>query len=430
MESSRMSEQPTERACRKTYREKLRPTPTQERELEHVLWRCRVLYNTALEQRITAWQRCHVCVTRYQQEAELKAIREAFPEYAAIHSHVLHDVLARLDKTYQAFFRRVQHGEKPGFPRFQGKDRYHSFTYKEYGNGSRLDNGYVVLSKIGRIAVRWSRPIQGTIKTVTISCEAHGWYVCYSCADVPTQPLPPSGRETGIDVGLKVFLITADGGRVANPRHYHRAERALKKAQQRVSRRTKGSTRRRTAVQMLAKRHQHVRRQRCLRQDFRHKTALDLVRAYDTIYVEAIQPANLSRRPQPKPEENGTGGYEHNGARLAAGLNNSIHDAGWRHFLSLLSILAYTAACAGKRVEVVPAAYTSQDCSGCGERIDKSLSVRTHVCTHCGLILGRDLNAARNIQWCGQRLRGVAGRPAVAAVAAVAGAMNREPAAL
>ena len=94
-----MSEQPTDRTCRTTDKEKLRPTPTQERALEHVLWHCRSLYNTALEQRITAWQHCHVCLTRYQQEAELKAIREAFPDYAAIHSHVLQDVLARLDKT-------------------------------------------------------------------------------------------------------------------------------------------------------------------------------------------------------------------------------------------------------------------------------------------------------------------------------------------
>jgi transposase len=107
-----MSDQPT---CRKTYKEKLRPTPAQERTLEQVVWRCRTLSNTALEQRITAWQRCHISVTRFQQEAELKAIRAEFPEYAALHSHVLQDVLARLDKTYQAFFQRKQAGKKAGF---------------------------------------------------------------------------------------------------------------------------------------------------------------------------------------------------------------------------------------------------------------------------------------------------------------------------
>ncbi len=131
-------QQPTRR---KTYKEKLRPTPAQERALDEVLRRCRTLSNTALQQRLTAWQRCHVSLTRYQQEAELKAIRADLPEYAALHSHILQDVLARLDKTYQAFFRRVANGEQPGFPRFQGRTRWHSFTYKEYGNGARLDNG-------------------------------------------------------------------------------------------------------------------------------------------------------------------------------------------------------------------------------------------------------------------------------------------------
>jgi putative transposase len=227
---------------------------------------------------------------------------------------------------------------------------------------------------------------------------------------VPTAPLPLTGRETGIDVGLKVFLVTADGQPVPNPRYYRKAEKALTKAQQRVSRRKKGSKRRRKAVQVLARKHQQVR---CLRCDFHHQTALALVPTYDTIYVEAIQPAKLSRRPAPKLDEKGT--YEHNGASRKAGLNKSIEDAGWHQFLSLL---ACKAACAGKRVEAVPPASTTQDCSGCGERIDTSLSVRTHVCTNCGLILDRDENAAKNIQWRGQRLRGVP---------ALAGAMNREP---
>jgi putative transposase len=384
---------------RKTFKEKLRPTPAQEAALGVVLWRCRTLDNTALEQRITLYRQRGISVSRDTQEAELKDLRAAFPEDAAGHSHVLQDVLARLDKTYQAFFRRVQNGEKPGFPRFHGKDRYHSFTYKEYGNGARLENGYLVLSKIGRIAVHWSRPLEGTPKTVTVSQEADGWYVAVSCAEVPAQPLPATGQETGIDVGLKVFLITAAGEAVENPRHYRRAERSLVKCQRRVSKRQKGSHRRRKAVCMLAKAHQHVRRQRA---DFHHKTALNLVRAYDTLYVEALQPANLSRRPAPRPD--GNGGYEHNGASRKAGLNKSMQDAGWRHFLT---ILAFKAAYAGKRVEAVPPAYTTQECSGCGERIVKSLSVRTHVCTHCGLILDRDENAANNILWRGQRLRGL-----------------------
>src|SRR6516162_654523 len=186
----------SETAVRKTCKEKLRPTPVQERALDAVVWRCRDLYNTALEQRIIAYQRRRVSVSRYEQEAELKDIRTEFPEYAAIHSHILQDVLARLDKTYQAFFRRLQWGEKAGFPRFKGRNRFHSFTFKEYGNGARLDSGSLVLVTIGRISMHWSRPLQGTPKTVTISREADGWYVAISCADIPVRPLPSTGQET------------------------------------------------------------------------------------------------------------------------------------------------------------------------------------------------------------------------------------------
>jgi putative transposase len=227
----------------KTYKEKLR-SPAQERALDEVLWRCRDLYNTALEQRITAYQR-RVSVSRFAQEAELKDIRAAFPEYAAIHSHVLYDALARLDKTYQAFFRRVQLGEKASFPRFKGRNRYHSFTFKEYGNGASLDSGVLVLSKIGRIRVQWPRQIEGTPRTVTISKEADRWYVAISCADVPVQPLPPTGQETGIDLGLESFATLADGARILTPGCYHKAEWYLAKCQRRVPRRKKGSHRRR-----------------------------------------------------------------------------------------------------------------------------------------------------------------------------------------
>src|SRR5678815_3403568 len=281
----------TQTVC-KTYKYKLKPTPQQERELGRVLGLCRWLYNTALEQRIVAYQRRHVSVTRYQQEAELKEIRATFHEYAAIHSHVLQDVLARLDKTYQAFFRRVKAGEKAGFPRYQARTRWHSFTYKEFGNGAGLDNGFIVLSKIGRIAVRWSRPIEGTPKTVTISREADGWYVCFSCADVPIQPLPPTGQETGIDLGIEAFATLSDGTRILHPGWYRKAERALKTAQRRVARRKKGSNRRRKAVALLARAHLTVRR---ARQDFYHKTALAFVRANDTIFHEDLQTANMLR---------------------------------------------------------------------------------------------------------------------------------------
>jgi putative transposase len=364
---------------RKTFTYKLIPTPAQERAMAFVLRRCRELYNAGLQEHRDAWRMRGVSVTQAMQSAQLPGIKDIRPEYQDIHSQVLQEVLTRLDRAFQAFFRRVKQGGKPGYPRFQGANRYQSFTYKQFGNGATLDNGVLVLSKIGRIGVRWSRRLAGTPKTITISREADGWYACISCAAVPCASLPMTGQETGIDLGLESFATLADGRPIANPRIFRVAEMALKRAQRRVSRRKQSSHRRRKAVALLAKAHQTVRRARA---DFHHKTALHLVRAYDIIYHEDLQTANLLKNHH---------------------LAKSIADAGWSAFLG---ILAFKAVCAGKRAVAVPPAYTSQTCSGCGVLVAKGLSVRWHECPACGTSLHRDHNAAKNIERAGQALRG------------------------
>ncbi len=234
-----------QQSVRKTYQYKLKPTPEQERALDRTLMLCRHVYNAAVGERREAWRLRGVSVNYYQQQAELPGIKEAMPEYAEVNAQVLQDVVLRVDRAFQAFFQRMRERRTPGYPRFHGRDRYHSFTYPQVGEhgGARLDggtdNGFLVLSKIGRIAVRWSRPIEGTPKTVTVSREADGWYVCFSCADVPAQSFPATGQETGIDLGIEAFATLSDGTRIFHPGWYRKAERALKTAQRRVSRRKK-----------------------------------------------------------------------------------------------------------------------------------------------------------------------------------------------
>jgi putative transposase len=196
---------------------------------------------------------------------------------------------------------------------------------------------------------------------------------------VPAKPLPAAGQETGIDLGLEAFATLADGTRIFSPGCYRKAEQALKTAQRRVSRRKKGSHRRRKAVAMLAKAHQRVRRQR---QDFHHKVALRLLRENDTIYHENLQTANMLKNHH---------------------LAKSISDAGWAAFLTILSVKA---ACAGRSVVAINPAFTSQMCSRCGVMVQKGLSVRWHVCPACETALHRDHNAARNIEQAGQALQG------------------------
>jgi putative transposase len=369
-----------QQSMRKTYKYRLEPIPQQAQKLETVLSRCRMLYNVALEQRKIWWERGQgVGANYYQQKAELPSLKAECPEFGEVHAHVLQNVMARLERAFQAFFRRVKTGKTPGYPRFQGKGRYNSFTFPEYGNGAVLDGDVLSLSKIGRIRTRLHRPLEGVPKTVTISREADGWYVSISCADVPVSPLPLTGQEVGIDLGIEAFATLSDGTRIFSPGWYRKAERALKTAQRRVSRRKQGSNRRRKAVALLAKAHQKVQRQRM---DFHRKVVLTLVRENDVIYYEDLHTANMVKNHH---------------------LAKSIQDAGWSQFLS---ILAAKAAYAGKRVVAVPAAYTSQTCSGCGVMVSKGLSIRWHACPECGTSLHRDHNAAKNIERLGQSRRG------------------------
>jgi putative transposase len=315
---------------------------------------------------------------------ELPDLKTACPTCAEVNAQVLQDVLRRVEKAFQAFFRRLQVGERAGYPRFQGVRRYHSFTYPQYGGGAVLDGSVLSLSKIGRVAIRLHRPLEGTPKTVTISREADGWYACISCAEIPILPLPMTGKETGIDLGLESFLTLTDGTGIPSPRCYRNAESHLRRCQRRVARRKSGSNRRTKAVKLLAKAHSKVKRQR---QDFHHKTALQLVRQYDTVYFEDLQTATMVRNHS---------------------LAKSISDAGWSAFLA---ILVFKAAYAGKQAVAVPPAFTSQACSGCGVIVQKGLSVRWHACPNCGTSLHRDHNAALNILALGKNSSGAGQAP-------------------
>ena len=218
--------------------------------------------------------------------------------------------------------------------------------------------------------------------------------MAFSCADVPIQPLPATGQEMGIDLGREAFATLSDGTRIFTPGCHRKAEWYLAKRQRRVSRRKQGSQRRRKAVAIVAKAQQSVRRQRT---DFPHKTALQLLRQYDVIYHEDLQVRNLVKNHH---------------------LAKSIQDAGWSAFLAFLAILNFKAANAGRTVQALDPAFTSQACSGCGVLVRKGLSVRWHSCPACGTSLHRDQNAAKNRERRGQRLRGGVGLPA---------SENREP---
>lgn len=359
----------------RTYKYRLYPTKAQARTLDFLLWQGRTLYNAALEQRITVYKETGKGVSYYQQWAYFRDLRNANPDtLGQLNATSVQQMLRRLDKAFVAFFRRLKAGETPGFPRFKGRDRFHSLEYR-HGDGCKLRMGERVMlyiQNVGEVKVKYHRPLpdDAAIKHVVIKRRAHRWYACLML-DLPDPViLEHTGPAVGIDMGLSHLLALSDGTLVENPRWLRQSLAQLRVAQRRLARRQRGSARRRKAVAQVARLHERVANQR---RDFWHKLTRQLADTYSLIALEDLTLAFMTANHH---------------------LALSAHDAGLAEFQQLL---AYKAEEAGTQVVTVNPAYTSQACSGCGVVVKKDLSVRVHVCPDCGLTLDRDVNAARNI---------------------------------
>lgn len=347
------------------YKAKLSPSAIRSAEGQLALL-CE-LHNAAIEERREAWKR-RISITWYDQIKQLKDIRVDRPEFADIGAHVLQNALRRVDLAFKAFYRRSQQGKAPGYPRFRSWHRYDSLAFRA-GSGWKLQGRRLTLQGIGTAKLRLSRPVEGRIRTVTLRRDRCGdWWVSFSCDGIAPNVLPETGQNVGVDVGLASFLTTSEGEAVANPRPLVVADQKMRRTQRAISKQRKDGSNRRKRVNILARQHRRVQR---VRRDFHQKTALDLVRRYDIIGIEDLNVAGLKR------------------GRLA----RSISDAGWSSFTTILRDKAENA---GRLVIAVSPNGTSQLCSGCGATVKKTLADRIHSCS-CGLVLGRDENAARNI---------------------------------
>lgn len=382
----------------KTFRYRIYPTQAQAKTFTWILARCCELYNAALQERRDAWEMCRKSISYFDQSAQLPEIKEIRPEYKDIYARVLRDPLQRVNRAFKDFFSRVKNGKKPGYPRFMSNSRYDSFTYSQ--KGFLVENGRLVLSGIGHIKIKLHRPVQGKIKTCTVKREGDHWYACLACEVEGVIRTPYTDDVVGIDLGVSKLATLSTGDVIENPRHYRKAEKKLAKAQQSLARKKRGSNRRKKAVKVVARLHRKTRNQR---QDYLHQWSRRLVDTYETIVFEDIAPANLSKRPKPKQDEE-TGKHLPNGASAKSGLNKSILDAGWSQFITFCQ---YKAEYAGTvQVVLVDPRNTSQVCSGCGTLRKKTLDERWHSC-ECGCQLDRDHNAAINIKnlWLGQSLQ-------------------------
>ena len=370
---------------KKTYQFRIYPNKNHEVIMNRTLTTCRWLYNNSLAERkrqaeINELERTFgICpwgkpewLNYYDQANSLSGSKTEFQK--EVQSQVLQNVLKRVERGFKNFFNGF------GYPRFQGRDRYNSFTYPQ--SGFELKDGKLILSKIGVIKIVQHREIEGKIKTCTIKKDIDQWYVSFSVEiDIPIIPVEIK-TETGIDVGLKSLITMSNGCQIEPPEFLRKSEDKLTHEQKRLSRKKLRSKNRNNQRIIVAKVHRRIRNQR---KDFAHKISKILVEEYDCIVFEDLQVQNMVKNHH---------------------LAKSISDAGWSQ---LINFTKTKAEYAGKIVELVNPRNTSQNCSSCGNTVKKDLSVRVHSCPFCGLVLDRDHNAAINILGRSNRTVGIIG---------------------
>src|SRR5258706_5651026 len=355
----------------RTFEYRMRPTKAQEHALMNALMASRKMYNACLEELITHYKETGKYMHLYEQDK--RHGKAAHPDLPAV---VVDTTLKRLHRSFTTFFRGLKEGRKVGFPRFKNAQAWHTIQFRDAKN--RLDNARFKAPQQmgGRLRVIVHRPLEGTFKFARIVLRPSGWYLQCVC-ETPSQPLPEKGNAVGLDLGIRYIVADSNGHIIDNPKHAKKSAQKLAQAQKKLARCKKGSNRRKKAKKKVARLHERIHNQR---KDTLHKTSHHYVKHYQTIVIEDLHVANMVRNHS---------------------LAFAIADASWGMFRHYLESKAESA---GRQVIAVAPHYTSQKCSSCGEYVQKSLSVRTHVCPFCGYIADRDVNAARNILHAGLRV--------------------------
>jgi len=356
---------------RLTYRYRIFPTKAQRAALETTLDACRWVYNNALAVRKEAWSERQESVSKYDTINMIPEWKKRHDWLRQAYAQVLQESCRRVDLAFQNFFRRAKTGEKEvGYPRFKGKGWYDSFTFPQFDYGWRIEGDTLRVFNVGNIRIKLHRPTEGNVKSLTLRRDTLGnWYACLSC-EVEWIAPEPSPYVVGVDMGLRTFATLSTGAMVDNPRFFWKDENALARAKRKVGKCQKGTQEYEKAKQTVFHIHARIANRR---KDFAHKLSRYLANVFQVIVFEDLNIDHMIQNPH---------------------FSKSIKDAAWGR---LIRYATYKAESAGRSVVLVNPAYTSQDCSSCGNRKKKTLSERTHRCPKCGLEIDRDLNAALNI---------------------------------
>lgn len=343
---------------------RLKPKAAQRAAMQYILADSAETYNAALQERRDAWKLCQKAVTYYDQTAELTELRKD-PTFAVIALDIQREPLRRIDRAFQDFFRRLKAGQKPGYPRFRSRDRYDSFAWHE----PAIHSDGLLVPNLGRIRFKASRAPSGVPKQATIVRCGDKWTARIVCDIGPAPEKRTVTSAVGIDVGLTTLATLSNGEDIENPRWTRQHEDRIAAANQALARKEKRSNNRIRAREVLHRAHQRAAN---ARRNYLHHVSKRLVANYDLIAHEALNVKGM----------------------VQSHFAKSIMDAAWA---MLIWQLTYKAEKAGVWAVPVNPRGTTQLCSGCAQNVPKKLWQRTHTCPHCGLVLGRDENASRNI---------------------------------
>ena len=364
------------KTIQKTFSYRLKPSSSQQVLLAQFAGAARFIYNFGLAQikaALESGSKLPTFVTIANQLPLLKKATETM-WLSEIHSQILQQALKDLEKGIKYFFVQRKKKKNVGFPRFKKKGIKDSFRYPQ---GFKCEDGKIYLPKIGWVAYYDSRPIEGTMKQVTIKRQGKHWYIHIICTiekNIELVPIIPE-KAIGIDLGLTHYAYLSTGQAIENPRFLKRDLKKLRKVSKSLSRKKKGSNNRKKAAQKVGKLHQTIKNKR---NDFLHKLSTSLVKNHDIIAVENLTVSGMIQN---------------------RNLAQSIADAGWSQFLSMLE---YKSVWTGKHfVKIGRFVPTSKTCSSCNMQQDMPLCVRRYLCNDCGLDLDRDLNASINIRAAG-----------------------------
>ena len=374
---------------------RLYPTCAQERALVTMLRVTRELYNGLLQQRRAAWTTRRVSLPSREQYAQLTELREAEPRFAAVYRECQDAVLHRLDLAFAAFFRRVKHGETPGFPRFKPAARWNQLEFPHGDRALKFDTVQrrVRAPGVGSIRLRKGRVVPEFGRAFLVTKNGR-WYAVFEGHRL-TSPLPATGCRVGIDRGIRVLAALSDGTTIENLRPGSRRRAVVERHQRALDAVTVKDAigrplnakdpARIAAVRRLARAKE---REANARRDWLHKVSREIVRRFDRIALEALRLRSMTRSAKGTSEVPGVG------VRAKAGLNRALLDAG---FGILATLIREKAEYAARTVIEVDARYSSQTCAACGCVCKESREGPCFTCVRCGHAADADVNAAQII---------------------------------